>query len=431
MERTNQAKLVSIFLTENERYQGAPLYLAILQHLRSGEATGATILRGVSGFGVHQQIHTTQVEILMTNLPIVIEWIDSAERVERLLPEISAMVTEGLIAVQTVEIYKQAVRGLRPISATLTVADVMTRHPVTITPETSLRDLVELLVRRLYRALPVVDADRHVVGIVTNGDLVERGGLSLRTELLYLLEPEVLDRELERLSETGGMAAGVMTPDVVTIGPTTSLTTAAHLMAVRRLKRLPVVNDDGRLVGIISRVDVLRTLAMRDAPEEEAPRPATHVTPSSTVADVMNRQAPVVEVNATLPEVLAVVVSTRLNRAVVVDEQSRPLGVVTDAELMRRLDPKHHSSVISALMLRLPFMGLTAEEREELHFVSGTRAGDLMIAPALTVQQSTPIVDAARRMLERRYKILPVVDDTGRLVGLIDRADLLRAVVTS
>jgi len=74
-------------------------------------------------------------------------------------------------------------------------------------------------------------------------------------------------------------------------------------------------------------------------------------------------------------------------------------------------------------------MGLTAEEREELHFVSGARAGDPMIAPALTVQQSTRVVDAARRMLERHYKILPEVDDSGCLVGLIDRADLLRAVV--
>ena len=171
------------------------------------------------------------------------------------------------------------------------------------------------------------------------------------------------------------------------------------------------------------------TSPWHDAAEQEAPRAATHVTPTSTVADVMNRQVPVVEVDATLPEVLTAVVSTRLNRAVVVDDLSRPLGVVSDAELMRRLDPKHHSSVIRALMQRLSFVGLTAEEREELHFVSGTRAGDLMIAPALTVQQATPVIDAARRMLERRYKILPVVDDSGRLVGLIDRADLLRAVV--
>ncbi len=430
MELSNEARMVSIYVTESERYHGQPLYSAIIDYLRQNGATGATIFRGVEGFGVHQQIHTTKIEMLMYDLPILIEWIDSEEQVDRILPSISAMLTEGLITVQPVRIFKHAVRDLRPISRSLTVADVMTRDPISVKPDSPLSDVVELLIRQLYRALPVIDGERRVVGIVTNGDLVERGGLRLRTELLHLVDPVMIEHELARLSERGGTAADVMTPNVTTIDASAHLNEAAHLMATRVLKRLPVIDDDQRLVGIISRVDVLRTVTLHSVSEGDGPALTPHITPSSTVADIMRRQVPTVHANSTLPEVLEAVVSTRLNRAVVVDDHARPLGVVTDAELMRRLDPQHQSSIVGVLMRHIPFVGLSAEEREELHFLSGTRAADLMISPALTVTQTTPVVDAARRMLERRYKILPVVDEAGQIVGLIDRADLLRAVAT-
>lgn len=431
MERSDGASMVSIYITENERYRGQPLYAAIIDHLRQNGATGATIFRGVEGFGVHQQIHTTKIEMLMYDLPIRIEWIDSDEQVDRILPDISAMLTEGLITVQPVRIFKHAVRDLRPISPSLTVADVMTSEPISVKPDSPLSDLVELLFRQLYRALPVIDDERHVVGIVTNGNLVERGGLAVRTDLLHLIDPAMIEHERTRLFERGGRAADVMTPNVTTIEASAPLNEAAHLMATRVLKRLPVIDHDQRLVGIISRVDVLRTLTLHTVSERDSPEPTSPITPSSTVADIMSRQVPTVNANSALPEVLEAVVSTRLNRAVVVDDHARPLGVITDAELMRRLDPRHQSSIIRVLMRHIPFLGLSPEEREELHVLTGTRAGDLMISPALTVTQTMPVVDAARRMLERRYKILPVVEDTGQIVGLIDRADLLRALATT
>lgn len=428
MELSNQARLVSIYVTEKERYHGRPLYTAVAEYLHKHGATGTTTFRAVEGFGVHQQIHTARIEMLMYDLPILIQWIDSEAQIERLLPDVSAMVSEGLITIQPVTVVKHAIRDLRPISGSLTVADVMTHDPATVRPETPLSQVVELLVWRLYRSLPVVDDDQHVVGIVTNSDLVARGGLSLRTELLHTLETGALQSELARLNERGGSAKDVMTQHVVTVNTQASLNEAAHTMAMRALKRFPVVDENQRLVGIISRVDVLRTLALHPVSETENSAAMAEVTLESPVANIMNRQAPSVRANASLSDVLESVVSTRLNRTVVVDEEKRPLGVITDAELMRRLDPQQRSSIINVLMRHIPFVGLSAEERETLHFLSGTRAGDLMISPALSVTQSTSVAEAARRMLERRYKILPVVDENGRLVGIIDRSDLLRSV---
>lgn len=428
-EVPRQATRVRIYVNDGAQWHGRPLQLVILDHLRKSGAAGASVFRGVAGFGVHQELHTTAIEVLSGSLPLLIEWIDTAERVQQLLPEVSGMVTEGLITVEPVAVVKYAYRQLRPIDAHRTVAEVMTREVVTVHPETPVRVLVELLVNQIYRALPVVDQENHLAGIVTNGDLVERGGLRVRTELLPTLSPPALDEELRRLEAAIVTAGDIMTREVATVRAETDLDSAGRLMATRRLKRLPVVDAEGRVVGIVSRSDILRSVAERyPLMTEEAVAGQAPASDDGTVGAVMARQVPVVHADASLPETLDAVISTRLNRAVVVDHATRPIGVVTDAEVMRRLEPAHHPGLAQALMRRLPFVHPSAEERQEMLAETGTRAADLMIAPPVTVRETTPIAEAARRMLERRYKILPVVDDEGRLVGLVDRADLLRAV---
>src|SRR5439155_18242410 len=112
--------------------------------------------------------------------------------------------------------------------AELRVADAMTRDAVTVPVETPLRRVVELLLDRDYRALPVLDAQGRVVGIVTNTDLVERGGLAARLELLAAADAGALRRELERIEAEGRTAAEVMTPRPRTTSPERRLSEAAH-----------------------------------------------------------------------------------------------------------------------------------------------------------------------------------------------------------
>lgn len=433
MQAPRSATRVRFYLGEDDRWHGRSLAQALIGRLRKAGAAGGTVFRGVAGFGVHLQMHSAVSESTSLKLPIIVEWIDTPERVERLLPELSAMVTEGLITVEPITVIKYAHRGLRPIAEDRTVSDVMTRDFVAVQRDTPLRTLVELLIRRNYRALPVTDREGRIAGIVTNGDLIDRGGLGLRAELLHTLATGTLAQELERLERDGKTAADIMTSEVVTVRPETDLRSAGQLMSAQRLKRLPVVEQDGHVVGIVSRVDILRA-AGENFPVEEPPESTVaHGGASSVPAIVgaaMNRQVPMVPADASLPEVLDAVVSTRLNRAVVVDHERRPLGVISDEELLRRIDPVHHPNLIQVLMRRLPFVYLSPEERERLRAETGTRAGDLMVAPAVTVSESTFVIDAIRRMLAHKHKILPVVDAEGRLVGMIDRADLLRAIVT-
>jgi CBS domain-containing protein len=108
-------------------------------------------------------------------------------------------------------------------------------------------------------------------------------------------------------------------------------------MAEHRIKRLPVVDEADHLVGILSRVDVLRTMG-EDYHAPDSQEPAAD-RPARVVGDVMRTDVPRVGPDASLGEVLDAVTSTRLNRAIVVGRDDRVLGVVTDRDLLAQLDP--------------------------------------------------------------------------------------------
>jgi PII-like signaling protein len=104
MQITGLAKKVTIYIDESDKWEHKPLHLAILETLRKEDCAGATVTRALAGFGAHSRIHSASLVALSADLPLVIEWVDSPEHVGRVLPSIQAMVTEGLIIVQEVEI---------------------------------------------------------------------------------------------------------------------------------------------------------------------------------------------------------------------------------------------------------------------------------------------------------------------------------------
>jgi PII-like signaling protein len=98
------AKRVVIAIDEADHWEHRPLASAIIERLRAAGAAGTTVLRGIAGFGVHRQVHTTALVELSSNLPILIVWVDQADKVDRLLPDLLPLLREGLVTVEAVEV---------------------------------------------------------------------------------------------------------------------------------------------------------------------------------------------------------------------------------------------------------------------------------------------------------------------------------------
>jgi PII-like signaling protein len=98
-------KLLRIFIGENDKYEGRPLYEWIVHQARERGLAGATVLRGLEGFGAHSRLHTAKILRLSSDLPIVVEIVDSEEKIESFLPLIDDAVGEGLATVERVEVH--------------------------------------------------------------------------------------------------------------------------------------------------------------------------------------------------------------------------------------------------------------------------------------------------------------------------------------
>jgi PII-like signaling protein len=100
------AKLVTIYVNSNDRWHGKPLYSAIVQRCQELGVAGATVVRCVEGYGAHHHLHTTRLLELTENLPVHIEIVDVAERIDPLLTALDDMIKEGLVTVSNVHILR-------------------------------------------------------------------------------------------------------------------------------------------------------------------------------------------------------------------------------------------------------------------------------------------------------------------------------------
>ncbi len=101
-----EATLVRVFIGESDQWRHQPLAHAVIERLRKEGYSGATVLRGVAGFGARSVLHTTQILRLSEDLPVVIEMVEAHERVEALLAILDEMVPEGLVTLEKVRVVK-------------------------------------------------------------------------------------------------------------------------------------------------------------------------------------------------------------------------------------------------------------------------------------------------------------------------------------
>ncbi len=104
MQHEADNRLLRIFIGESDTYDGKPLYMAIIEVLRREGLAGATVVRGIEGFGKSSRLHTAHILRLSEDLPIIIECVDTADKVEAILPSLDEMIGDGLVTLERVEV---------------------------------------------------------------------------------------------------------------------------------------------------------------------------------------------------------------------------------------------------------------------------------------------------------------------------------------
>lgn len=419
-------KAIEIFTNEEARWQGKPVSEAVVQYVAGMKiAARCIVTRGTDGCYESGEVATRRLEVLSFNMPVRIYILLPAAEYARTIGAIEQMVTDGIVAVHPLDVVSHRARN-RILPRHVRVRDAMTADPVTVSPGTRLDRVAELLLSGTFTGVPVVDADRRPVGVISQGDLVYRAEMPVRVGILAALDPKERAVVLERLAVK--TAKDIMTSPAVSIEGEKLLTEAVNLMLKKGWKRLPVVDASGRVKGILSRLDIFRAV-MRESPDWKAfMGQEVMVENLRHVSDIMRRDTLTVRPDESIGAVLQVIGSNDLQRVAVVDEAGRFLGLISDEDLLSTfLD--QGGGIIDVLLNRLPFTGRGRKSGRESD--EERTAADVMRTNIVTIQEDATIDEAVELMATRRLVRLPVVDAEGRFKGLISRDSLLRTAFSN
>ena len=114
MELPSESLLLRIFTGETDKFEGRPLYKAIVEEARKHGMAGATVLRGILGFGANSRIHTSQILRLSEDLPLIIEIVDTEDRINTFLPRLDEMINEGLVTLERLKSLPTGITAKNP-----------------------------------------------------------------------------------------------------------------------------------------------------------------------------------------------------------------------------------------------------------------------------------------------------------------------------
>jgi len=146
-----------------------------------------------------------------------------------------------------------------------TAQDLMTRTVITVEPATSLRELAKIFLSNDISGVPVVDQDKKVIGIATESDLIFHSKrlkvpavLPILDSFIFLDSPEKMEKELRKIG--AATVKDIYSSPAITITPETPLDEIASLMTDKKIHSLPVVDEDDKMIGIVGKKDIIRTI---------------------------------------------------------------------------------------------------------------------------------------------------------------------------
>jgi nucleotide-binding universal stress UspA family protein/CBS domain-containing protein len=323
-----------------------------------------------------------------------------------------------------------AVLLVRPPSSQHRVRDLMATEVAAITEQTPVSEVISLLIEHGVKLLSVVDEEWHVLGVVTLGHLLTHGESFRRLDLQRAVTTTHLSQHVDQAFTAERTAADVMIRHPLVLKDDTTMEAAARLMISQHVTRMPVVDANEQLVGMLDQAALLRFYAdlpgaTESVPDEAFDQQAGH---PRTVGEAVLSQVPLVASETPFPEVLRRVQETPLRRVIVVGRDGKALGVIGDRDLLdaQGLAPRRNPILALAGRLSLSF----PEDLFRRWSSQGPLTAQQMMRPRLfTVTPATPVAEAVRTMLAHQIKRLVVVDEAGKPLGLVDRQQLLRSLV--
>ena len=259
------------------------------------------------------------------------------------------------------------------------VAEVMTRNVYTVREWEELGLTSDLMRFRRFRHLPVVDSHDHVVGVVARVDLVEAAGRPGNPRLVPVYD--------------------VMHRPPITIGPEAELAEAVQTMRDKRIHSLPVIDDDGKLLGIVTDTDLLGALSGKRMPVQSV----TDVP----VARLMTPDPITIGTDASLGDAAGAMLELGVRHLPVIDEDFRLVGMISERDLRSRLGTD--------------FIDWTTAAQSNL----GEPVGNIMVPDPVFVRTHNTLAEALDLFTDERIGAVPVVDDEDRLVGILSYVDVL------
>jgi CBS domain-containing protein len=272
------------------------------------------------------------------------------------------------------------------------VSDIMTKKVVTCAPTDTILDVQRLLVNNHVTRVVVVNEKNESVGIITQKDIVG-----------FLL----VDKSRRGIEEI--KVEEVMSKNLVTVKPDVAVSEVAKIMVGKKISSLVIVDDEGKLNGLVTKSDITAYFAHKAANVYK-------------VDDFMSPNPIIVRPLHSMFLPISLMHEHRISRVVVVDDRNEPVGIITLSDVTMLVNLFKPAKVLTEgkpLLVR-GFIALP----KSIHLLT---ARDIMTANPISIEQDADLADAARLMARHNISGLPVTDDNGKIVGIITKSDITRA----
>jgi CBS domain-containing protein len=416
-------KIIEIFTSEEVRWKHKPLVAAVMEAVRKLKtASRCLVTRGSAGSYENGEISTSRVEVLSYRMPLKIEILIPENELPLLLPDLEAMVIDGIITVRDAAMVSHKTEK-HLIPRHLNVKDVMTKEPKTVFPDTGIGDLVRLLLSADLTSVPVVNRENKPVGIITQTDLIKRAAMPIRLGLLGKFDDTSIREMIGSLEPKA--ASAIMSSPPLTIDEDDLLEHAVAVMLKKKIKRLLVINKERCMTGILSIYDVFQTITSR-SPDIRNFHARVVVTNVRLVRDATFIDRGTVTGDTPIEEVIRIIDASPLQRVAVVNPDGTLAGIVFDHDLLG-IFTERKNGLWEHLLGNLTFTEIGRVYKAKVALQHKKIAAEIMRTDLVTISEDEPIESAVRLIAGKGIRYLPVLDAGARFRGMVSRDDLLRA----